>query len=332
MKRFYIIGFISIVLLSCSKDEIDSKPISKEKEEIKVNNFSSEEEMENKINEILMLKEQKEKVVLENFESKSNSKKDTKRQNVLEYSITQTNSVINDLVIYHKEKLKGIYELRKEVNFTSIQSIADEINSLILVDSTKAKGLILMYQKFLVQKEIGIETVFDYRIGNVVNANGELLLNNEKVNLDKSISTNNTKRSLGDESTISGIAALDGRGYCVYYYVGREVHKNFLGVRYFRYFTELDSYMMTPYGIVSCPSTFVVNSNSKAGFVQTQSQFFSDYSFTYPYISGFGASVRYVGGDKNTPYYPAGGNISGKFSTTVGGVYREMNCNITYKN
>jgi hypothetical protein len=115
----------------------------------------------------------------------------------------------------------------------------------------------------------------------------------------------------------------------VYYIAGREAHKNFIGVRYFKAFTQLKSYMASPNGLVECPSTFEV-SQSVAGFVITRNNFFSDYSFTYGYPSGYGSTVRFVGGNKNTPFVAVGGNIKAKFSTTVNGVSYEMFCDLKY--
>jgi hypothetical protein len=330
MKRFFLLGLISMVFVSCSKDEVTPESISSVKEEIKINDFLSQEMMENKIDEIISLIEQKEKVVLENFTSRNNSKIVLLgKLNTSEQVSRQNNAILKDLKLYHKEKLNTIYELRKELNFTSIQSIADEINSLILVDPTKAKKLSDTYQKFLVKNNMEIETIFDNRSANVINNNGEVLINGEKLNFNKANSTNQTGRYVKDETMTSGIAVYSGE-YFVYYVAGRQLHKNTFGVRFFKYFAELKSYMATPNGVVACPSTFVVDSGSIAGFVQTGSQPFSDYSFTYAYISGTGTSVRNTGGNKNTPYKPAGGKIVGKFSTTIGGVYQEMSCDIKY--
>lgn len=319
-----------MVLLSCSKEEVTSESISSVKEEIKIIDFSSFKELENEIDKIISLKERKEKVALGNFERIKDSKiAVSEKLNKLEHASIISNATLKDLELYHNEKLNSIYELRKELNFTSIQSIADEINSLILVNPSKAKKLSVKYQKFLLKNKIEMETIFDDRSANVINDDGEVLVKGEKLNFKKSISTNPTGKYIGDEAIISDIAAYSGE-YFVYYFAGREVHKNFIGVRYFKYFTQLKSFMATPNGLVACPSTFDVTSGSLAGFAQTKSQFFSDYAFSYSYISGSGDTVRFVGGNKNTPYVPVGGNIKGKFSTTIGGVYHEINCDMKY--
>ncbi|OEK09689.1 hypothetical protein A8C32_13390 [Flavivirga aquatica] len=49
-------------------------------------------------------------------------------------------------MFYHTEKLKAIYEIRSELNFISIQSIADEINYLKLLNPNKHKHLFNEYK------------------------------------------------------------------------------------------------------------------------------------------------------------------------------------------
>jgi hypothetical protein len=330
MKNFYLFAFISLIIVSCSENEVTPESISSAKKEISIMEFSSEKDMEYKIEEIISLKNQKEKVVLNTFKNMTNSKTRILGQsNVSEQKAIQNNLILEDLKLFHKEKLKSIYELRRELNFTSIQSIADEINSLIIVDPSKAKILSSKFERFLTKNIVEIETIFDDWNANVINDKGEVLVEGKLIDLKKYAPKSSTARYLGDESIRTGIAANSGN-YFVYFFAGREVHKNFIGVRYFKYFTQLKSFVSTSNGLVATPSTFTVNSGSIAGFVQTRSQFFSDYSFSYSYPSGNGTSVRFVGGNKNTPYIPAGGKIAGKFSTTIGGVYQEMTCDMSY--
>lgn len=330
MKKIYLLALISFVLVSCSEDQVLPESISLAKKEIIVIDFSSQKEMEDKIDEIISLKEQKEKEVLNTFKSMTTSKSGILgKLNVSGLENSQNNTILNDLKIYHQERLNSIYELRKELNFTSIQSIADEINSLILLNPSKAKYLTSKYQGFLVKNVVEIVTIFDDRSSNVINDNGEVLVEGKKLDLLKSVPKSSTARYIGDESVLSGIAASSGE-YFVYYFAGREVHKNSFGVRFFKYFTELKSYQATPNGLVACPSTFTVDSSSLAAFVQTKDQFFSSYDFTYSFISGYGTSVRFVGGNKNTPYRPVTILLKGSFSTSIGGVYQIMTCDLSY--
>ncbi len=179
------------------------------------------------------------------------------------------------------------------------------------------------YQQFLNRNIVEIETIFDERSSNVINGNGEVLVEGKKIDLLKSVPKTATAKYREDESIFGGLAA-NSSNYFVYCYAGREVHTNSLGVRFFKYFTELKSYQATPNGLVACPSTFTVDSGSGAGFVQKKNQIFSAVAFSYPFISGYGTSVRFVGGNKNTPYIPGGIFLKGNFSTSIGGVYQNI--------
>lgn len=327
MKNYYLLGLISMMFLSCSKDDVSTEQsVASTEKEIKIIDFPSEVAMENKIDEIISLKSEKEKVAIANFASIEASKLIDKRSNTYDNIESQNNEILKSLKVYHQEELNNIYQLRKELNFTSIQSIADEINSLISVNPVKSKELTNKYKKFLIENEGQVRTIFDERTSNVINDNGEVSIKGEKVS-----SSNLTGRYVGDESVKWELAAGYDGIYVAFYYAGREVHKNDIGFKFFRYFTELKTFMASPNGRVACPSTFTVESGSIAGFVQNGSAPFSDYAFSYPFISGSGVSVRYSGGKKNTAYKPAGGQLAAKFSATVGGVYKEISCNLKYK-
>lgn len=278
-----------MILFSCSKDDIVTTGNENlESKEIKVMNFTSMEELDNKEQYVYNLKAELEK------------------KNILIYK-KQSNS----LNAYHEEKIRNIQELRKNLNFVSIQSIADEINSLTLVDKQKADQLFLKHKKFLIKKPTGIETIF-YQNTDLINTEGEILIKGEKLTLERK-SSSITGRYIRDEVVKTGLVGSSQEFY-VYYFAGRELHKNDLGVRFFRYFTELKAFILTPNGLVSCPATFDVKSGSIAGFVQSGSSIFSEYAFSYPYIS----AGRYVGGKINTAYVPAGGRIIGTFTTIIG--------------
>jgi hypothetical protein len=114
MKKIYLLAFIGFVFVSCSEDQVSPESISSAKKEINVIDFSSQNAMEDKINEIISLKEQKEKVVLNTFKSMALSESGAleKLDASGEVGSSQNNSILSDLMLYHKEKLKSIYELR----------------------------------------------------------------------------------------------------------------------------------------------------------------------------------------------------------------------------
>lgn len=323
MKKFLLL-FVCINLISCANQEENQNVLATTKSKLSVYNFGSQEELDKKIDEIVLLKQEKEETLFAKYTSLVSMETSDA------YSSLDEATVINNLKDYHSSKLKVIYELREKLNFISIQSIADEINSLYILDSLKSNILFDKHKNMLIKDKFEVNTIFDNRLSNVINSRGELLYNGIPFNDGFTINTIQTSKYIGDEAIKSGVAGSVGNFY-VYYYAGREVHKNFIGVKYFRYFTQLKAFMLTPFGMVSYPAVFTVDPKSIAGFAQTKSQFFSSYDFTYGYPSGSGTTVRFVGGDKNTPYVPVGGNIKGKFTATMAGVIPlVVNCDIKY--
>ncbi|WP_166924127.1 hypothetical protein [Flavobacterium poyangense] len=342
MKRIYFTAMLCMALVSCSNEEqVSAESKSLTEKETNVMSFSSEIKMEEKIDEIVAIKSESEKNVLVvfnrqealkgyNVTNKSTNKSDVKKQN---------EAIYNSLKVYHNLVLSSIYELRKQLNFTSIQSIADEINSLNAVDPEKAAYLTKTYKNLLIKDpEIGVvSTIFDRRTSNVLNVKGIVLINGKKMDYDQYFSVPGenigTRKYIRDESVAGSIAAVDAE-YKAFYSAGREIHRNDFGVKFFRYFTELKTFtghVVMPGSFVECPSTFTVDPSSVAGFALSNTVAIGDYSFTYPYVSGSGVSVRYVGGKINNAYVPVGGKLKATFSTTIGGIHREMSCDLTYK-
>ncbi|PZX95432.1 hypothetical protein DOS84_02380 [Flavobacterium aquariorum] len=336
MKRIYFLTMLGMAFISCDQNEQSTESNSVAKEEIKILEFPSEQKMEQRIDEIVAIKAESQKIALDNF----NKLETLKGLNVGSSKTNdvgiekQNEAIVSSLKVYHGLVLSNIYALRKQLNFTSIQSIADEINSLKLIDPDKATSLFKTYEKLLVtDPKIGrVISVFDERTSNVLNVNGDMLINSKKLDYKNYyyIPNNSTGKLVGYDNGVAGIV-VNYNGVQIYYYAGREVHTNDLGVRFFRYATQLTSMALVPIGpgvssTIEYPSTFIMDPSSVAGFVQTKSQFFSDYEFSYPFISGTGTFVRFVGGNKNTPYRPGGVIIKGTFITNVGGVSKETSC------
>ncbi|MNR15528.1 hypothetical protein D3C85_1320660 [compost metagenome] len=183
------------------------------------------------------------------------------------------------------------------------------------------------------QDNYEIKTVFENRTANVINENGKILIDGVAVDLKNSKSNNPTGRYVGDESIRTGIAAVSVDQYFkVEFSAGREKHKDTFGKTFFRYYTEFKAYYINPNnGIVSlCPAYFTVYPESIAGFSQTGSFPFSDFAFTMEYPSGYGSSIRNIGGQKWIAYQTEGGTIKGYFSTTMGEMRRTADCNFKY--
>jgi hypothetical protein len=340
MKNYYLIALVCCILNSCTKDDSnysDSAFVSKK--EIEVFNFESKDAMYKKVDEILLLEEKQQQKILYDFKDRNNEKILSNKSIDKTDENSKNIAVLKDLKEYNVDKLKAIYELRKELNFKSIQSIANEINSLMIVDSLKAKELYSKYQRFLKLDEFLVKTIYNDRIANILNSSGEVLINNAKIKVEEKNSFNHiTGKYIRDEAVVTGIVANSGDFY-VNYQAGREVHENDLGVKYFKYYCRLVALYkihkrISPgvsYYYIPCPTTYTVNSGSLAGFVQSGDNPFGAYAFAYDYLSGYGESVINIGGNKNVAYVPAGGNVSGTFSTTTGGFYQEMTGSVTYQ-
>ncbi|WP_157498664.1 hypothetical protein [Flavobacterium sp. F52] len=324
LKSFVLMTlFVSTSLLtSCSSNDDLKEGDSSITKNIEIMNFASRKNMQDKIDEIIALKNEKEIIASAEF-IKSN-----KYVNSQEQKLSADEILIAELKKYHTNVLNNIYDLREQIGFISIQSIADEINSLNLINPAKANELKIKYKSLLTEYQHLTVTIFDERLANVINLNGEVIVNGEKDFLIKN-SQNITGKYLRDESVNSGVAASSGN-LTIYYSAGREVHENDLGFKFYRYYTQLSAIAIVYTGFiptfVPVPVTYNVDSGSLAGFVQVNSNPFSDYAFTYDYISGFGPSVRNTGGKSNTLYKPAGGNLSATFITS----YTTLTCNLKY--
>ncbi|MEG2101066.1 MAG: hypothetical protein RRY99_06110 [Flavobacterium sp.] len=310
MKKIYLLAILCIVITSCSTDDakIESTISANEKKEIF--NFSSFELMNQKINEINILKEEMEK---------STSQKYTTNQSIL-----SENEILTNLKNYHTDRLNDIYTLRKKVNFMSIESIADEINSLKIVDPDKSNELFLKYEQFLTKNKFQITTIFKNGIGNVTNEHGKVLIDGQNID-----SQNSTARYVYDESVKEDLAAIssDWR-FHVFYATGREKHKDTFGKVFFRYFTEFRSYYTDFNGVTSlCPATYSVTNNSIAGFSQSGDNPFADFAFSMQYPSGNGSTIRQTSGQIWTAYQPEGGYINASFS----GAGYVITCDFKYK-
>lgn len=59
MKKVYFFAMLCIALTSCSNDDSSTVPTAQNEKELKVMNFSSEEKMEETIDEIIAFKSEK---------------------------------------------------------------------------------------------------------------------------------------------------------------------------------------------------------------------------------------------------------------------------------
>lgn len=303
MKRIYLFAIISLIITSCSKDESTSEnAVAK----TKVLDFSSIEKMDQKIDEISAIKAEMESQTAQKYITQSSTSQ----------SETSKNSISKNLKNYHSDRLKNIYDLREKTKFTSIQSIADEFNSLKVLDPNNANKLFLKHEKLLKKNEFNLAiTIFENRTAEVINTDGKIILNGKETDFTNSSPQNNTGKYIGDEAMKTGLAVMTTDGiYRVYFTAGREKHKDDFGKTFFRYYTEFTSYIFDPTtGMNYYPAIFSANTASYAGFSQSGSNPLADFAFTMKFLSGYGSSSRQIGEQKWTAYQPEGGYLKASF-------------------
>lgn len=318
MKKVYLLAIICIAFISCSKDDTSESIQSSKKNE--VFNFSSYEKMDEKIDQISLTKDKMEE---------STARKHTSKNIITDKSSNSGDLILNDLKKYHTDRLNDIYSLRKDLNFISIQSIADEINSLKLLNPIKSEELSKEYEKFLIKSEFGVITIFDNRTANVINEKGEVLIDGQIIDLKISDQKKITGRYLYDEAVrIDRAVRSEDMRFVIIYTAGREKHKDTFGKVFFRYFTEFNAYYTNPEsnGAILCPTTFTMSNNSIAGFSQSGDNPFAEFAFSIQYPSGNGSTLRNTSGQKWTAYQTEGGYLKGSF---VGAGYL-LTCDFRY--
>lgn len=141
--------------------------------------FTSKTELQNKIDEINFLKEQLESNLLTQINIRNNSEKSIFNGKINE-PIT-FNNLKKDLEFYHGKRLEMIYELRSKLGFTSLQSIVDEINSLVLFDPQKAEQIFNQNSGLLKKTKFSVVSKFGEDISTVLNTEGKIKIGEELI-------------------------------------------------------------------------------------------------------------------------------------------------------
>ncbi|MDR7209742.1 hypothetical protein [Flavobacterium piscis] len=307
MKKYFLFPIMLIAIISCSKDETTSEIVTKTSE---VLDFSSMSKMDEKVDEIYAIKAEMETKTVQTYTSKSSSSKNN----------PSNNSISTILRSYNLDRLSNINKLREKLNFVSIQSIADEINSLQLVNPEKANKLFIKHNEFLKKNKYNLtETIFENRTSEVINEKGDVLINGKPVNFKISDSNNTTSKFITSSGKQGSFYDADFR-YIIAFSAGRQTHKDDFGRTFFRYWTRLNAIyrdpttkMMTP-----CPTFFGTNSNSIAGFSQSGYNPLAGFEYTREYPSGTGSEISSVSSQKWTAYQVEGGHIQGLYQPLVG--------------
>ncbi len=94
-------------------------------------------------------------------------------------------SLVSELKKFHSERLLKIYSMRESTNFTSIQSIVDEINSLKLISPEDSKDLFNKYSASLINRNGIVSVAQNIAHPNITNADGILKFDGININLSE---------------------------------------------------------------------------------------------------------------------------------------------------
>ncbi|GAB1858592.1 hypothetical protein MHTCC0001_34310 [Flavobacteriaceae bacterium MHTCC 0001] len=310
-KIFYLTIFIFV---SCS-NEVTLNEDQGDTDELILLEFSSVQEMENKINEIENLKSNLESKIVSGFIPSSDDFGSSDLEN-LDYGM-----INGSLVEYHTLKLKNIFTLRFELGFTSIQSIVEEINSLKIINPAKSLSLFNEYEHLLERTKFEVISIFDSRVSNILNKEGKVMIAGELVGLDKEIPKEDGSHIDGTLLRNNNLIMPDGQDtggggtttrlqndtgillmnnlFLVTWDVGKIRNRSNIFHRY-DYFTRLSGYIRTPDNkYVSYPISWELEPNSscewdesKLGFIRVG--FPTNFSnVTHKTVRGYGSSRNF---------------------------------------
>ncbi len=287
MRKYPIFMLFALLVLSCDKNDNFEKEVNNFFE-LQILDFPSLEEMEKKINEINVLKGQKESNTLEKLLLRNNITEPIldhlSKRNESKKEITY-DGIEGDLEFYHRERLNNIYELRKELGFTSIQSIADEINSLKLLDPKKAEELYYNNSNLLEKSKFEVYSIYGDEISDVLNYEGKVEIDNKLLKLDINNEYKNKIKYDGNQeeskssqsisalvTNDSAVLAIKFGVFIVNWEVGKRRDRNNPLYRY-AYYTKLAGFVITPENqYVNYPITINVGAPSDCKFKRTSGQ------------------------------------------------------------
>lgn len=336
-KKLITTALIIGTLVSCTKEEtlVDKTQITTEKSFL---SYSSEKEMYDKIIEIEAYKNAQEKIIEQKILTRNNLEAPTlaDAKNVLNKELTEVDKarVLEDVKFYHQQKLKAIYAERAHFGFVSIQSIADEINFLKLIDINKSNQLYQSYKSFLVKNDLQTSTLFNKRMANVISSKGEVFLQNKEVSKNYLKQETTKNATAGKQSLKSGWLA---NGYNDFFVVTYSADADIFTRSYlidlpkeqgggvvprtdaiWKPSTTLSSFVLSPYGYVLYSGYFYVTPNSMAVFTDGNN------SQTINFLTGAGTFMLNEGVESffripTTMNVNVSGYVSGKFAVPLAG-------------
>jgi hypothetical protein len=312
MKKLINFALLFTVLFASCKKDVQSSDAALGED--KVLSFGSKAAMQIKIDEIASFKKTQEAQIMEKILKRNNltAPVATDFRNNSNATIDK-NLLLEDLKFYHTERLNAIYAERAHFKFTSIQSIADEINSLKLLNPTKANVLYSQFSSLLQKDAFLISTVFGKEEGFVINEAGEIMLEGKKIN-STSIGTS---EGFGNTAKFvkQGILAQNSF-YIITWHAG--ANDGSLAGDTER-FTQLASFVNFGQGYVLYPSWFFTNTASYASFS-------SDFGISsVAFQPGIGSTVTNNAFSTQVVSFSAnfggGSNVSGNFVVLLSGQY-----------
>ncbi len=236
IKSYLLTALFAVTLISCSKDDANTTDTASEKE---VLNFNSEKAMQDKIAEITSFKKEQEAQIMTQLLERNHLK--VPSENNMKSNINaeiDKKAFLEDVKFYHTERLKAIYAERAHFNFTSIQSIADEINSLKLLNPTKATNLSNKYDSLLTKGKYETASVFNKSVASLTNDKGELFLNGRNIAEEELLEENSSSNS--PIMVSGGHLATGYNGFIVVTYAADVEFDSYIGVTYTKPVTGAD--------------------------------------------------------------------------------------------
>lgn len=319
-KLVYALAVVlALGTVSCSDDGASEN----KQADSKVLTFDSGKQMQDMIDNIENLKSQKESRILEMLIKKNNLHAPVAGQTGIaagQDSFNQAAALQENVQFYHSERLKAIRELRQELHFTSIQSIADEINSLKVLDPAAAEQLYNDYKTYLEQTEYMTTTIFGGLSGNIIGIDGKVVIGGASLDF---ANPDVAARWIRDEDIKQG-ALASSSSYMIVWSAGRSVHKDDIGQTFYRSWTQLVSVVWYNSTWTLYPSYFFTNSGSQGYFFQGLS------TWIVAFPAGANSVLRNESGQQNGAYGTGNGNVSGTYMAPVGNTYWTLTGSVVY--
>lgn len=263
MKRKHYFATLMLILLSvysCSNDE--DIILNDNQNDTSFLRFKNNKEIQDKINDLTNAFNLKESALIEKLLTRnklSNPTIETKTGNLN----LNEKTIKDDVMFYHSERLKAIYDLRKSAGFTSIKSIADEINSLMAIDQEKAYQLFNENEEYLIKSHYLVSTIFNEDMSYVINSKGQIMFDNQFLDVTSNIDMKNT---CSKEGILTSKVITGSTEYTITWHAGSERTSGFFNPNDYTVYAKLGSFIDFGNGPILQPTWFYTNPNAIAYF------------------------------------------------------------------